>query len=151
MAYILTASATADAIAATEGNPLAEWVAREGLRPLVTPATMAQVLRGIETDPDLTPRERPAYRRLADEAVMDLENRTEEILANATFGFQEARVLAEIMEIPAGAPFGEFDLVPAAIAVRRGHDLVVVEDADAWSAFADSIPEAIGKLRLKIF
>lgn len=151
MAYILTASATADAIAAAEGDPLAEWIAEEGLRPLVTPVTMAQVLHSIENDPDLSSRERTAYRRLADEAMRDLEDRKEDILANAGFGFHEARVLAEIMDNAAAAPFGEFDLIPAAIAIRRGHDLVIVEHIVAWSTFADNIPDAIGKLRLKVF
>jgi hypothetical protein len=151
LAYILTASAAADTIAAAEGDPLAEWIAREGLRPLVTPVTMAQVLHGIETNPNLSGKERLIYRRLADEAMRDLEDRTEALLANATFGFQEARVLAEIMDISAADIFGEFDLIPAAIAVRRGHDLVIVENLDAWSAFASSISRAIGKLRLKAF
>lgn len=151
MAYILTASAAADAIAAADGDPLAEWIAREGLRPLVTPATMAQVLHGIETNPDLSGKERLVYRRLADEAMRDLEDRTEALLANATFGFQEARVLADIMDTRAADIFGEFDLVPAAIAIRRGHDLVIVEHIDEWSAFAGSISGAFGKLRLKAF
>lgn len=139
-------AAAADAIAAAELDPLAEWISRKGLRPLVTAVTMAQVLHSIKTDPDLSEKERQAYRPLPDEAVRD----NEDLLVNADSGFQEARVLAEIMETRSAGHFGKFSLVPAAIAMCRGHTLVTVERIDEWSAFAYRIPRAIGKLDLKV-
>lgn len=150
MGYILDASALLRVIVAKTEDPLVIWLEAEQIVPFAVMTTAAQAYSSIQTG-DLKPEQRTALRKRLDMLVEELGEDSSQAVSALDSDAGTVRILGEMLPIDAGAEFGDFDLIPAALAMQHNLEFVVAERTEAWAAMTAEIPEEIGTLTIRSF
>ena len=152
MGYVLESGALLRVVGARPDDPLVRWLEGDGVAPFATLVTAAQAFDAIGNDAERTPAQRAALTERLEALVAALEDAEHPSATAIAMDRGTVRILGDLLGVQEEQEhLGELDLLPAALAVQHNLELVVSENAASWERFADALPEALGRLRLRPF